>query len=141
MTAMMNELGTVQDLFIAHGFYIIDSKVEEVERAFGLVDIGPDKDMTEPFGGQRIKVLLGKLFLRKLDVLPLDEPTDYLGVQHVDWLKCCLQEYKNALILIFRDIPFLNSVINLIYHMENQGLDRYTGDYNEFREVYIVGKF
>ena len=70
----------------------------------------------------------------------MDEPTNYLDVQHIDWLKRYLQEYENAFILISHDIPFLNSVINLIYHMENQRLDRYVGDYNKFREVYAVKK-
>ena len=128
MAAMMDELGTIQDLLMAHDFYIIDSKVEEVGRALGLADIGLDKDVTELSGGQRTKVLLGKLLLEKPDILLLDEPTNYLDVQHIDWLKRYLQEYENAFILISHDIPFLNSVINLIYHMENQRLDRYVGD-------------
>ena len=140
MTAMMDELGTIQDLLMAHDFYIIDSKVEEVGRALGLSDIGLDKDVTELSGGQRTKVLLGKLLLEKPDILLLDEPTNYLDVQHIDWLKRYLQDYENAFILISHDIPFLNSVINLIYHMENQRLDRYVGDYDKFQEVYAVKK-
>ena len=140
MTAMMEELGTIQDLLMAHDFYIIDSKVEEVGRALGLSDIGLDKDVTELSGGQRTKVLLGKLLLKKPDILLLDEPTNYLDVQHIDWLKRYLQDYENAFILISHDIPFLNSVINLIYHMENQRLDRYVGDYDKFQEVYAAKK-
>ena len=63
-----------------------------------------------------------------------------MDVQHIDWLKRYLQDYENAFILISHDIPFLNSVINLIYHMENQRLDRYVGDYDKFQEVYAVKK-
>ena len=96
MNAMMEELGTIQDLLMAHDFYIIDSKV--------------------------------------------DEPTNYLDVQHIEWLKRYLQDYENAFILISHDIPFLNSVVNLIYHMENQKLDRYVGDYDRFMEVYEMKK-
>ena len=70
----------------------------------------------------------------------MDEPTNYLDEQHIEWLKRYLQEYENAFILISHDIPFLNSVINLIYHMENQKLDRYVGDYDHFQEVYAVKK-
>lgn len=114
MAAMMEELGTIQDLLMAHDFYIIDSKVEEVGRALGLADMGLDRDVTELSGGQRTKVLLGKLLLEKPDILLLDEPTNYLDVQHIDWLRRYLQEYENAFILISHDIPFLNSVINLI---------------------------
>ena len=114
--------------------------MEEVGRALGLADIGLDKDVTDLSGGQRTKVLLGKLLLEKPDILLLDEPTNYLDVQHIEWLKRYLQEYENAFILISHDIPFLNSVINIIYHMENQRLDRYVGDYDKFQEVYEVKK-
>ena len=95
---------------------------------------------TELSGGQRTKVLLGKLLLQKPDILLLDEPTNYLDVQHIEWLKRYLLDYENAFILISHDIPFLNSVINLVYHMENQRLDRYVGDYDKFQEVYAVKK-
>ena len=140
MNEMMEELGTIQDLLMAHDFYIIDSKVEEVGRALGLQEIGLDKDVSELSGGQRTKVLLGKLLLEKPDILLLDEPTNHLDEQHIEWLKRYLQEYENAFILISHDIPFLNSVINLIYHMENQKLDRYVGDYDHFLQVYEVKK-
>ena len=140
MTMLMEETGVIQELLSAHDFYMIDSKVEEVGRALGLADIGLDKDVSELSGGQRTKVLLGKLLLEKPDILLLDEPTNYLDVEHIEWLKRYLNEYENAFILISHDIPFLNSVINLIYHMDNQKLDRYVGDYDKFQEVYSMKK-
>ena len=91
MNAMMEELGTIQDLLMAHDFYVIDAKVEEVARALGLNEIGLEKDVTDLSGGQRTKVLLGKLLLEKPDILLLDEPTNYLDVQHIEWLKRYLQ--------------------------------------------------
>ena len=140
MDEMMEELGTIQDMLDSHDFYVIDSKVEEVARALGLLDLGLDHDVTDLSGGQRMKVLLAKLLLEKPDILLLDEPTNYLDEEHISWLKRYLQEYENAFILISHDIPFLNDVINIIYHMENQRLDRYVGDYNKFQEVYEVKK-
>lgn len=140
MASMLEELGTIQDLLTAHDFYIIDSKVEEVARALGLHEIGLDRDVTELSGGQRTKVLLGKLLLEKPDILLLDEPTNYLDAAHIEWLKRYLQEYENAFILISHDIPFLNSVVNIIYHMENQSLERFVGNYDKFREVYEMKK-
>ena len=140
MAELMEEVGTLQDLLESHDFYNIDSKVEEVGRALGLEDIGLDKDVTELSGGQRTKVLLGKLLLEKPDILLLDEPTNYLDVQHIEWLKRYLQNYDNAFILISHDIPFLNSVVNLIYHVENGEITRYVGDYDKFMEVYEMKK-
>ena len=136
----MEDLGTFQDLLTMHDFYMIDAKVEEVGRALGLTEIGLDRDVTELSGGQRTKILLGKLLLEKPDILLLDEPTNYLDAEHIEWLKRYLNDYENAFILISHDIPFLNSVVNLIYHMENQKLDRYVGDYDKFLEVYEMKK-
>ena len=136
----MEELGTIQELLTQHDFYMIDSKIEEVARALGLLDVGLDADVTDLSGGQRTKVLLAKLLLEKPDILLLDEPTNYLDVNHIEWLKRYLQEYENAFILISHDIPFLNSVINIIYHMDNAQLTRYVGDYDKFQEVYAMKK-
>ena len=140
LNAYMEELGTIQELLTAHDFYLIDSKIEEVARALGLLELGLDKDVTDLSGGQRTKVLLAKLLLEKPDILLLDEPTNYLDAEHIAWLKRYLNEYENAFILISHDIPFLNSVINLIYHMDNQQLNRYPGDYDKFQEVYAMKK-
>ena len=140
MDAAMEELGTIQDMLTMHDFYMIDAKVEEVARALGLLDLGLDKDVTDLSGGQRTKVLMGKLLLEKPDILLLDEPTNYLDVEHIEWLKRYLNDYENAFILISHDVPFLNSVVNLIYHMENKRLDRYVGDYDKSMEVYEMKK-
>lgn len=140
MQYLMEETSTYQELLEHHDFYMIDAKVSEVGRALGLEDIGLDRDVTELSGGQRTKVLMAKLLLEKPDILLLDEPTNYLDEGHIEWLKRYLNEYENAFILISHDIPFLNSVINIIYHMENQSLDRYPGDYDHFQEVYAAKK-
>ncbi|RIW33237.1 ABC transporter ATP-binding protein [Bacillus salacetis] len=133
---LLDETGTLQDALTNNDFYIIDAKVEEIARGLGLDEIGLEREVQDLSGGQRTKVLLAKLLLEKPDILLLDEPTNYLDEQHIVWLKRYLQEYENAFILISHDIPFLNSVINLIYHMENQELNRYAGDYDDFQKVY-----
>ncbi len=140
MTRLMDELGEIQELLDSHDFYMIDSKVEEVARALGLLSLGLEHEVSDLSGGQRTKVLLAKLLLEKPDILLLDEPTNYLDEEHIVWLKRYLQEYENAFVLISHDIPFLNDVVNLIYHMENRKLNRYVGDYNHFLEVHAAQK-
>ena len=140
MDRLMEELGEIQETLDSHDFYLIDVKVEEVARALGLLALGLEHDVSDLSGGQRTKVLLAKLLLEKPDILLLDEPTNYLDEEHITWLKRYLQEYENAFVLISHDIPFLNEVVNLIYHMENRKLNRYVGNYDHFREVYAVQK-
>lgn len=137
---LLEDMGTIQDILTHNDFYIIDAKVQEVASGLGLSEIGLDKQVQELSGGQRTKILLAKLLLQKPDILLLDEPTNYLDEQHIEWLKRYLVEYENAFILISHDIPFLNSVINLIYHMENQELNRYVGSYDEFLKIYEAKK-
>ncbi|MCR4587307.1 MAG: ATP-binding cassette domain-containing protein, partial [Lachnospiraceae bacterium] len=142
LNAYMEELGTIQELLTNNDFYMIDAKVEEVARAFGLMDLGLERDVTELSGGQRTKILLAKLLLEKPDILLLDEPTNYLDTEHIVWLTRYLQDYENAFILISHDIPFLDSVINIIYHMDGytHKLERYVGDYAHFEEAYEMKK-
>ena len=140
MERLLEETGTYQELLEQHDFYMIDAKVDEVARALGLMDLGLDRDVADLSGGQRTKVLLAKLLLEKPDILLLDEPTNYLDEEHIAWLKRYLLDYENAFILISHDIPFLNEVVNIIYHMENQELNRYVGDYEHFQEVYAMKK-
>lgn len=140
LDAMMEEMGTLQDLLSHSDFYILDGKVEEVAKGLGLTDVGLERDVNDLSGGQRTKILLGKLLLEKPDILLLDEPTNYLDEEHITWLKRYLINYENAFILISHDIPFLNEVINLIYHMHNQRLTRYVGDYYTFEQQFEDNK-
>lgn len=137
---LLEDMGTIQDLLDHNGFYVIDSKVEEIAGGLGLRDIGLEREVDALSGGQRTKILLAKLLLETPDILLLDEPTNYLDEVHIEWLKRYLQNYENAFILISHDIPFLNSVINLIYHMENRKLNRYVGDYDNFMRIYEANK-
>ena len=140
MDALMEEVGELQDRLESRDFYTLDAKIDEVARALGVMDFGMDSDVTELSGGQRTKVLLAKLLLEKPDILLLDEPTNYLDAEHIEWLKRYLQNYENAFVLISHDIPFLNDVINIVYHVENHDLVRYTGDYDNFQAVYTMKK-
>lgn len=138
MADLLEEVGELQERLEVHDFYTLDAKIEEVARALGITAFGLDTDVTSLSGGQRTKVLLAKLLLEKPDILLLDEPTNYLDAEHIEWLKRYLQNYENAFILISHDIPFLNSVINIIYHVENLKLSRYVGDYENFQAVHAM---
>lgn len=132
MDSLLKEAGILQDYLEHHDFYLIDTKVEEISKYMGIDKLGLDNLASELSGGQRSKVLLCKLLLEKPDILLLDEPTNYLDEEHIEWLKRYLIDYENAFILISHDIEFLNSVINLVYHLENNELNRYVGDYDNF---------
>lgn len=140
MDRLMNDVGEIQDILEHSGFYMIDAKISEVAKGLGLLDIGLDKDVSQLSGGQRSKVLLTKLLLENPMILILDEPTNYLDEEHIRWLETFLINYENAFILVSHDIPFLNNVTNIIYHVENCELTRYIGDYDHYLEQYAMKK-
>lgn len=140
MDSLMEEVGEIQSILESGDFYSLDSKIEEYAAGLGLMDIGLDRDVTELSGGQRAKILLTKVLLENPMILILDEPTNFLDENHIMWLKNFLKNYENAFILVSHDIPFLNEVVNVIYHVENAELTRYTGDYYQFKEMYELKK-
>ncbi len=140
MNELMEDVGEIQNILEYSGYYTIDAKISEYANGLGLGEIGLDRDVTELSGGQRAKVLLAKVLLENPMILILDEPTNFLDENHIAWLKNFLQNYENAFILVSHDIPFLNDVVNVIYHVENAVLTRYTGDYENFQRMYELKK-
>lgn len=138
MNQYMEDAGEIASELEATGFYSIDSTIEEAANGLGLGDLGLDRDVTDLSGGQRSKVLLTKLILQKPMILILDEPTNFLDEEQVNWLKNYLQNYENAFLLVSHDISFLNDVVNVIYHMEDGNLTRYTGNYDKYMEMYEI---
>ena len=137
---LMEDAAEIQNMLDTSGFYSLDAKIEEVAQGLGLGDIGLDRKVDELSGGQRTKVLLTKLLLENPTILILDEPTNYLDENHIEWLTRYLQNYENAFILVSHDIPFINAVCNLIYHVENCELTRYVGNYDDFQRLYELKK-
>ncbi len=137
---MMEDVGEIQEILDSSGYYTIDTKISEYANGLGLGEIGLDKDVSELSGGQRAKVLLAKVLLENPMILILDEPTNFLDENHISWLTNFLQNYENAFILVSHDMPFLTSVTNVIYHLENTVLTRYKGTYEDFLRMYEIKK-
>lgn len=121
-------------------FYGIDAQIEEVAAGLGLTSLGLGTDVAKLSGGQRTKLLLAKLLLEKPDVLLLDEPTNYLDAAHINWLTDYLKDYPHAFMLITHDSEFMNSVVNVIYHLEHKSITRYQGNYKQFLAAYELRK-
>ncbi len=135
---MMEDAGEIQHILEHSGFYTLDAKIDEIANGLGLGSIGLEKDVADLSGGQRTKVLLTKLLLQDPSILILDEPTNYLDAEHIEWLKKYLQDYENSFILVSHDMEFLNSVVNVIYHVNDGELTRYSGNYERFLQMYEV---
>lgn len=132
MNQITDRCGIIGDMLDKNGFYEIDSEIKKVASGLGIDLFGFDTLVDNLSGGQRTKLLLVSLLLKKPTILLLDEPTNYLDTGHIEWLKKYLALYENAFILISHDVPFLNSCSNVIFNIENKKLDKYSGNYEYF---------
>ena len=137
---LMKKYSDLNHRFEMENGYAYKSEITGVLKGLGFSEEDFTLNVNTLSGGQKTRVALCKLLLEKPDILLLDEPTNYLDANHIEWLRRYLQDYDNAFILISHDMEFLNSVVNLIYHMENQEINRYVGNYEKFKEVYEVKK-
>ncbi|BFH70456.1 ABC transporter ATP-binding protein [Paenibacillus dendritiformis] len=140
LDSLLTRYGGLQQRLEHSGFYLVDAKIEEVAAGLGILALGPDRDVSELSGGQRTKLLLGKLLLEQPDVLLLDEPTNYLDDVHVEWLIGYLTRYEQAFLVVSHDERFLSAITTTIYHLEHQSIRRYSGNYEQFKRSYALNK-
>lgn len=129
---LVNKSAVMQEKLDDSGFYDLDSKIKKVANGLGVNNFGYDTIISNLSGGQRAKLMLSKLLLEELDVMLLDEPTNFLDLEQIDWLRKYLDSFKGTFILISHDTAFLNSVCKIIVNIENGMIKKYWGNYDSF---------
>jgi len=97
-----------------------------------------DKPVALLSGGQKRKVDLARVLMKKPDVLLLDEPTNHLDLDTIEWLQDYLQNYPGAVLLITHDRYFLDAICNRVLEIEQQKIHIYDGGYSDFIEGQII---
>ena len=113
-------------------FYDLDSNIKKVAGGLGINAFGYDTPISRLSGGERAKVMLTKLLLEDVDIMLLDEPTNFLDIEHIEWLKKYLNAYKKTFLVISHDNSFLDSVCKFIINIENGNIRKYSGNYSQF---------
>lgn len=129
---LVNKSAVMQERLDESGFYDLDSKIKKVANGLGVNNFGYDTVIGNLSGGQRAKLMLSKLLLEELDVMLLDEPTNFLDLEQIDWLRKYLDAFKGTFILISHDTAFLNNVCKIIVNIENGMIKKYWGNYDAF---------
>lgn len=130
--AILRRMGELQDQLDSGDFHRIDSLVDFTANGLGLSALGMDTKVCKLSGGQRAKVLIGRLLLQKPDVLLLDEPTNHLDTPHIAWLADHLSVYPGAFLVISHDPSFLDKIANSIWHLEFTAIAKYPGNHTKF---------
>ncbi len=129
---LINKSSKMQEMLDNADFYDLDSKIKKVAGGLGIGADFYNASISRLSGGERAKVMLSKLLLEEVDVMLLDEPTNFLDIEHIEWLKKYLNAYKKTFMVISHDVSFLDSVCKFIINIENGNIKKYSGNYTEF---------
>lgn len=114
------------------GFFELDSTIKKVAGGLGIGNLGYDTVIGTLSGGQRAKLMLARLLLEKPDIMLLDEPTNFLDIEHIDWLTEYLNSVKGTFLVISHDTDFLDKVTKFIVSIENGSIRKYGGNYSSY---------
>ncbi|MBN1755327.1 ABC-F type ribosomal protection protein [bacterium] len=131
---LIRQYGELQNRFEHKGGY--DTGVE-VEKICSGLKIGPAmrrRRITTLSGGEKTRVMLGRILLENPDVLLLDEPTNHLDIDSVEWLEEFLCQYPGTVLIISHDRYFLDKVVNTIVELEEGQTSLFNGNYSYYLE-------
>lgn len=126
------EYTELMEEFEEKGGYTYKSELNSTLKAMGFTEEDMNKSTDKLSGGERTRLALSCILLRKPDILMLDEPTNHLDLGMLEWLETYLSSYKGTLIVVSHDRYFLDRIVNRLFDMNEGTLDSYTGNYSEF---------
>ena len=125
------QYGQVQEQFMLLGGYEVDTQLAMIANGLGITDM-----LEQPFnslsGGEKTKVMLGQILLKKPSILLLDEPTNHLDMQAIEWLENYVRNFEGIVIVVSHDRHFMNQVAQKIIEIEDGEAFTYNGDYDAF---------
>jgi ATP-binding cassette subfamily F protein 3 len=130
--ALLEEYGRLQETYELGGGYEYSNEIKKVLQGLGFPPEEWETPLTHLSGGQKTRVLLGRLLLEKPDLLILDEPTNHLDTGAIEWLERTLRNWSGALLIVSHDRYFLDRVVNRIWEMAPDRLRSYKGDYSQY---------
>lgn len=127
-----NKLLTLQQKMDTLDAWDANTNAKTILTKLGITDY--NKKIGQLSGGQKKRVALARAFIQPADLLILDEPTNHIDNETVEWLEEYLVNYKGAILLVTHDRYFLNRVTNKILELENGKIFNYEGNYEYFLE-------
>ena len=112
--------------------YTVRSRAEQLLNGLGFSQEQMANPVASFSGGWRMRLNLAQALMCPSDLLLLDEPTNHLDLDAIIWLEDWLKRYPGTLVVISHDRDFLDGVVNVIVHIDERKLKRYSGNYSAF---------
>jgi ATP-binding cassette, subfamily F, member 3 len=131
-TKLLQDYDRLQETFSAEGGYTFHADINSVLHGLGFGDRDPNTPVDALSGGQKTRLALGKLLLKKPDLLILDEPTNHLDIETLTWLEGYLRHYPGAILVVSHDRYFLDRLVTKVYEISRGVSHKYTGNYSNY---------
>ncbi|OOM76868.1 putative ABC transporter ATP-binding protein [Clostridium puniceum] len=132
MDGVLNKYSKVQVLYESLGGYEKEEKLSKVCTGLRINDSFKEKLFSQLSGGEKTTIILGKILLQNPDILLLDEPSNHLDLDAMEWLEAYLKDYKGVVIIVSHDRYFLDNVVKKIVEIEDMVSKSYYGNYTAF---------
>lgn len=129
---IIRDYTTLTEVYENRGGYTYKGEISRVLKGLGFNENDFDKSISILSGGQKTRVALCKLLLRKPEVLLLDEPTNHLDLDAIEWLEGYLKEVKGTIVLISHDRFFLDAITDKTIELVDGTAYVYPGNYTSF---------
>ena len=129
---MMDKYSRLTHHFEMNDGFSVRSEINGMIRGLGFAEEDKERSISTLSGGQKTRVALAKLLLKKPSLIMLDEPTNHLDLRSIEWLEGFLQSYKGAVLIVAHDRYFLDRIVTKVFEIENGKLSVFTGDYSTY---------
>ena len=109
-------------------------KIEKLAKQLQFTHFDPYQNLNTLSEGQKMKVKLMELMLQDPTILLIDEPTNHLDIEGIEWFEKYVKTLQIPVLMISHDRQFLNNVVDEIWEIEREGLIRYVGNYDNYKE-------
>ncbi|PAV27682.1 multidrug ABC transporter ATP-binding protein [Virgibacillus profundi] len=131
---LLHDYDKLQQAFQSEGGYTYESDIKAVLTGLNFQDYDYETPINELSGGQKTRLALGKLLLKKPALLILDEPTNHLDIDTLAWLENYLISYIGAVVIVSHDRYFLDKTVSIVYEISRHKTKKYHGSYSKFLE-------
>jgi len=127
---LLHRYDDLHEQFKNMGGYTYKSEITGVLSSMAFPESSYNKKISTLSGGEKTRLALACLLLKKPDILFLDEPTNHLDIGTLKWLEQYLKAYKGTIVLVSHDRYFLDETVNRIFEVDNHKLNIYEGNYS-----------
>ncbi|MEL7649208.1 MAG: ABC-F type ribosomal protection protein [Sedimentibacter sp.] len=128
----VKKYSSLHDTYDAAGGYSIREKLGRIMNGLEISEDMQKRKFMLLSGGEKTRVILGKILLEEPELLLLDEPSNHLDIKSVEWLEEYLNAYQGTIVIVSHDRYFLDRVVNKIAELEPDGVQIYHGNYSKY---------